>query len=92
MGTRLLETTLNAFPPGTPDFVSHDVLKDYIQDTAFKTGVHELTRYNTEVKDLWRSDTTWSVDAVTLHTDKTGNVSRERNIQVVHNSLAVFLY
>ena len=77
MGTRLLETTLNPFPPETPDFVSHNVLKDYIQDTATKTGVDKLTRFNTEVKSLSKSGSKWTVEAVTLSTKASGNVSRQ---------------
>jgi len=65
VGTRLLETTLNLFPPGTPDNVSHSVLKDYIQDTAVKTGVQEITQYDTEVKKLSKSGNEWVLEAVT---------------------------
>lgn len=50
--TRLLETTLNPFPPGTLDNVSHSVLKEYIQDTALKTGVYVLVHCTV----LWSFD------------------------------------
>lgn len=77
MGTRLLETTLNPFPPGTPDFVSHDVLKDYIQDTASKTGVDKLTHYNTGAKKLSKSGNKWILEATTLYAKTSGNVLRQ---------------
>jgi ACS family pantothenate transporter-like MFS transporter len=65
--TRLLETTLNAFPPGTPDFVSHSVLGAYIQDTAVKTGIHQVTQYDTEVKKLSKRRNEWILEAATLY-------------------------
>lgn len=80
----MLETTLNPFPPGTPDYVTHDVLKDYIQDTAVKTGVHELTRYNTEVKRLIKNGSKWTVNAVTLRWDSPESVLREEYSSVSH--------
>ncbi|KAF2185107.1 FAD/NAD(P)-binding domain-containing protein [Zopfia rhizophila CBS 207.26] len=80
VGTRLLETTLNPFLPGTPDFVSHSVLCSYIQDTALKTGVHECTLYNTEVKNVWKSGSKWLVDYVTVK-KLSGHISRQRKFQ-----------
>ncbi|KAF2684720.1 dimethylaniline monooxygenase [Lentithecium fluviatile CBS 122367] len=73
--TRLLETTLNPFPPKTPDFVSHSVLKEYIQDTAMKMGVHEITRYDTEVKNLSKNGHDWVLEAVTLNHQSTDGVT-----------------
>lgn len=72
VGTRMLETTLNQFPNGTEDFVSHAVLKDYIQDTAVKTGVHELTQYDTEVKNISKEGAKWIVETATLHSNEDG--------------------
>ena len=72
MSTRLLETTLNCFPVGTEDYVSHAVLKDYIQDTAVATGVHDLTLYNTEVRKVFKNGNSWTVDTATLHTGDDG--------------------
>lgn len=64
---------MNKWPAGTPTFVKHNVLAEYIQDTALKTGVHESTLYNTQVKrtskegNIWRVETsTW--DAATGQT------------------------
>jgi ACS family pantothenate transporter-like MFS transporter len=77
VGTRLLATTLNPFPLGTPDYVPHNVLKDYIQDTALKTGIDKVTRYNTEVKNLHKSGNKWLLKAVTLHAKTSGNVLQQ---------------
>lgn len=44
-----METTLNAWKAGTEQIVLHDVLAEYIQDTAAKTGVDGITQFNTRV-------------------------------------------
>jgi hypothetical protein len=76
VSTRLLETTLNRFPVGTDDYVTHAVLKDYIQATAVKTGVHEITQYDTDVKNVSKNGKLWSVDTTTLLSDSCGNLTR----------------
>ncbi|KAF2448552.1 pantothenate transporter [Karstenula rhodostoma CBS 690.94] len=73
VGTRLLTTTLNPFPAGTEDHVSHSVLRDYIQDTAIKTGVERITHYDTEVKNLSKVNGKWKVETVALERQPTGN-------------------
>ncbi|KAL5117429.1 hypothetical protein ACEQ8H_004594 [Pleosporales sp. CAS-2024a] len=72
VSTRLLETTLNRFPLGTPDFVSHTVLRAYIQDTAMVAGVDAVTRYNTLVKSVVKKDSLWTITATTLHAADNG--------------------
>ncbi|KAB2102977.1 Flavin-containing monooxygenase [Alternaria gaisen] len=69
VSTRLLETTLNQFPPGTEDYVTHDVLCDYIQATTLLTGVHELTQYDTDVRSVIKNGRLWTVETATLQTD-----------------------
>ncbi|KAJ4993415.1 putative flavin dependent monooxygenase [Stagonosporopsis vannaccii] len=76
VATPLLETTLNKFPPGTEDFVSHSVLKDYIQTTAARTEVEALTQYNTEVQHVAKTGDKWAVKTATLQTRADGSQSR----------------
>ena len=71
----MLETTLNKFPPGTEDFVSHSVLRDYIQDTAATTAVDAVTQYNTEVQDVSKEGEKWAVRTATLQTSDDGTQS-----------------
>ena len=78
----MLTTTLNPFPVGTEEYVSHSVLKDYIQDTAAKTGVHQITRYDTEVKHLSKIDGQWEVETVALERQATGHVEQKTEISV----------
>ncbi|KAH7413788.1 dimethylaniline monooxygenase [Phaeosphaeria sp. MPI-PUGE-AT-0046c] len=82
VSTRLLETTLNCFPAGTEDFVTHNYLSDYIQDTSIKNGVHEATRYNTNVKKVVKSKTLWSVDTETLHVNESGELQKSATSEV----------
>ncbi|KAL6704424.1 hypothetical protein ACN47E_008276 [Coniothyrium glycines] len=76
VGTRMLETTLNRFPEGTEDFVTHKELNDYIQDTSVKTGVHDITQYDTQVRNVTKKNGKWLVEAITLRVDKAGIASR----------------
>jgi ACS family pantothenate transporter-like MFS transporter len=82
VGTRLLTTTLNPFPVGTEDYVSHSVLKDYIQDTAAKTGVQRITHYDTEVKKLSKVNGKWKVETVSLEYQPKGGVERKSTSSV----------
>jgi hypothetical protein len=88
VATPLLETTLNKFPQGTDDFVSHSVLKDYIQDTATKTEVDAITKYNTEVQNVVKTDDKWAVQTAYLHTTDSGALSQEisTDVSVIHYS------
>jgi hypothetical protein len=73
---------LNRFPAGTEDFVSHQVLGDYIQDTAAKTRVDEITQYDTEVRKVTKTGEKWIVETTTLHTDDNGEVSKTNKATV----------
>lgn len=64
--TPLLRVTLNAWPPGTPDFVGHQVIKEYIQDTAEKGGSEDVTIYGAKVTRVCKDGPVWRVSWVTL--------------------------
>lgn len=72
VSTPLLRTTLNAWPEGTPDFVDHSVIKDYIQNTSKKTGVDSVTRWGVRVVDLQKEGAAWKVIWLVIH-GHTGN-------------------
>ena len=67
---------MHPFPKDTPHFVSHNVLKDYIQNTAHITGVHGVTQYDTEVQSLVKSGTKWNVETATLKANEAGKLIR----------------
>ncbi|CRG86288.1 Flavin-containing monooxygenase FMO GS-OX-like 4 [Talaromyces islandicus] len=78
VSTPLLRTTLNAWPEGTPDFVDHGVIKEYIQDTSIKTGVHNVTRWGARVVDLQKEGTEWKVTWSVLPADaENGNAEEQ---------------
>lgn len=75
--TPLMRTKLNAWPSGTPDFVSHVVMKKYIQDTSKKAGVDGVTIYGARVKKLCKQDGGWKVNWSTLREDDGSGVVQE---------------
>jgi hypothetical protein len=84
VSTRLLETTLGRFPTGTEDYVSHAVLKDYIQNTAIETGVHKMTHYNTAVKKVTKIGKSWNVTTITIQAGESGRVTQQTASTVSH--------
>ncbi|KAJ6068767.1 hypothetical protein N7499_010654 [Penicillium canescens] len=66
VSTPLLETKLNTWPEGTAPFVRHFVLRDYIQDTAKKAGVDNVTKYGAQVTKIYKEGSTWTVKWSTL--------------------------
>ncbi|KAH7007716.1 FAD dependent oxidoreductase [Ilyonectria destructans] len=63
--TELLEVSLNSWKPNTESFVDHHVLAEYVQDTAFKTGVLNITQFNTQVQYVKKHQSQWEVQTST---------------------------
>ncbi|KAJ5638644.1 hypothetical protein N7528_001034 [Penicillium herquei] len=70
VSTPLLRTTLNSWPEGTPYYVNHSVLKDYIQDTSQKAGVDDATIYGALVTDIHKEGQEWHVSWKLLNDDQ----------------------
>ncbi|EAW12388.1 putative FAD dependent oxidoreductase [Aspergillus clavatus NRRL 1] len=66
VSTPLMRTKLCAWPDGTPDFVSHVVMKQYIQDTSANAGVEKATVYGARVTSLRKKDDRWDLTWSTL--------------------------
>ncbi|KAL3478541.1 major facilitator superfamily domain-containing protein [Aspergillus californicus] len=66
VSTPLMRVKLNAWPEGTPDFVSHTVMKEYVQDTSKKTKVHDKTIYGARVTNVSKHEQSWHVTWSTL--------------------------
>ena len=75
--TGLMEMTLNSWKPGTPQTVRHNVLAEYIQDTSSKTGVDEITLYNTKVEHVSKEHGKWKLRASTLDPGKNENTTKD---------------
>lgn len=69
VSTPLLRTKLNAWPQGTPHYVKHSVLKDYIQDTSNKSGVSDVTVYGALVTKVHKQEQKWHVHWTSLKED-----------------------
>jgi hypothetical protein len=78
-----MKTTLNDWPPGTPDYVNHHVLKDYIQETSKKNGVDSLTIYGARVTDLRKGATDWDLRFSTLRRDSLNGKVEEQERSLV---------
>ncbi|QDS68308.1 hypothetical protein FKW77_010674 [Venturia effusa] len=91
VATRLMKTTLNDWPPGTPDYVSHDVLKNYIQETSRVHGVDALTIYGARVVDLRKNptDKQWDLRFTTLRRDSSNSKAEEQERSLKFDSVVV---
>ncbi|TVY19863.1 Flavin-containing monooxygenase ustF2 [Lachnellula arida] len=81
--TGLMKTTLNSWPPGTEQIVRHNVLAEYIQDTAAKTGVEGITQYNTKVERVEKRGEYWDVRTLTLDADTLEKKTRDWEFDAV---------
>lgn len=72
-----MKMTLNSWKEGTEQIVPHKVLAEYIQDTAAKTGVNEITHHNTKVERVFKEHKLWRVQTSTLDTEKKEKISRD---------------
>ena len=84
----MIRVQLNAWPEGTPDFVSHDVIKDYIQDTSRKAKVDDVTIYGARVKDLRKRGDKWEVVWSTVHENDQSDTVVELEEISVNNIIA----
>lgn len=64
-----MRVKLNAWPEGTPEFVSHTVMKEYIQDTSRKAGADGVTIYGARVTSVKKDGHKWHVTWSTLRED-----------------------
>ncbi|RHZ66725.1 putative FAD dependent oxidoreductase [Aspergillus thermomutatus] len=89
VSTPLMRTKLNAWPRGTPDFVSHVVMKEYIQDTSKKAGVDGATIYGARVKKLRKEQDRWEVTWSTLREDERSEVVQEEEQSEAFDAVVV---
>lgn len=65
MPTTLMKMSLHNWPDGTPDYTTHHVMKDYIQDITTNFGVHQHIRYQTNVLEIKKIGDAWNVRSKT---------------------------
>lgn len=54
------------WPPQTPDFVTHDVLATYIQDTAAANDIFPNIKFRTRVDNAEKKGNKWEVQSSRL--------------------------
>ncbi|PMD40932.1 dimethylaniline monooxygenase [Hyaloscypha variabilis F] len=81
--TGLMKITLNSWPPGTEQNVRHNILAEYIQDTAAKTGVNEVAHFNTKVEHVVKEGGHWKVQTSTLDAGKLEKTNRDWEFDAV---------
>ncbi|PWY86668.1 pantothenate transporter, partial [Aspergillus heteromorphus CBS 117.55] len=76
--TSLMRVKLNAWPEGTPEFVSHRVMKEYIQDTSAKAGSDAVTIYGARVTKLHKDEGNWRLTWSTLEKSEESGALEEQ--------------
>jgi hypothetical protein len=67
--------------PNTPDFVTHDVLATYIQDTAASNDILSAISSRTRVNKVEKKDTKWEVSTSKL-VEEAGEKEIRNSVQV----------
>jgi hypothetical protein len=77
--TTLLRMSLNSWQDGTEEIVPHQIVKEYIQSTAVKTGVDDVTLYNTRVDSVTKQGHKWHIHTTTLLRDDSPALTAARS-------------
>ena len=72
VSTPLMQTTLGAWPLETPDFVSQNVLEEYIQCISETNGVMAITKNNTRVENVQKQSEVWRLRTTSLEKTPSG--------------------
>ena len=62
--------------PGTPEYVNHAIILEYIQSIAKKRNLEKDVLYDTRVEYIWKEDSKWLVRSITLTKTKTETVRK----------------
>lgn len=76
---------------GTPDFVNHQLVKNYIQAAAPRSGPQTSYLYITRVERMWRRESKWQVQSTALERAANGNVKKSRRVRVRDETCIVTL-
>jgi ACS family pantothenate transporter-like MFS transporter len=56
-----MKTSIHDWPAGTPDYTTHDVMRRYIDEVTNIFGVHDRTRYQTNVLEVKKLGDSWNI-------------------------------
>ena len=80
--TPLLAVKGQPWREGTPDFVTHRVLKEYIQNVASKSAAESEYLFNTRVERIWKEGSLWNIRFTTLKYRASGEIEMVGRVQV----------
>jgi cation diffusion facilitator CzcD-associated flavoprotein CzcO len=63
-----MRSTLLDWPEGTPDYITHEQVEQYIQDLAVRTGVQDRVQYDTRVESVRKNSNAASASGWTIRT------------------------
>ncbi len=69
VSTPVMRTTLMDWPEGTPDYITHEQVEQYIRDLAVTTGVQDRVQYGTRVDSVRENSDAasgWTIRTQTL--------------------------
>lgn len=69
--------TLNSWPAGTEQIVPHNILAEYIQNTAEKTGVNAVILFNTRVEQVYKEEGSWVIKTSSFEPIGDAHISRQ---------------
>ena len=82
-----MELKLNTWKLDTAPIVNHEVIAEYIQDTATKSGIESCILYNTRVEQASKIDGKWHLQTKTLDVRRTDIPKQTINFWVSPNPL-----
>lgn len=77
-----------AWAHGTPDFVNHRLVREYIQAAAQRSGPQTSYLYSTRVERIWKRESKWQLQSTALTRAANGNLKKSRRIRVRMSLLA----
>lgn len=69
--------TLNSWPAETEQIVPHNILAEYIQNTAEKTGVNAVILFNTRVEQVYKEEGSWVIKTSSFEPIGDAHISRQ---------------
>ena len=77
-----MEMACQEWDEGTAEFVTHNILADYIQNAAKSNGILDCVSFNTRVNQVRKAGSFWELDVARL-------VGEEQQVSVI-DSVEVF--
>ena len=80
--TTLMQLKGLPWNPGTPEYVNHAIILEYIQSIAQKRDLEKDVLYNTRVEHILKEDRRWLVRSITLTKTRCETVRKVPSLKV----------